>query len=87
MTRPRAVWVMVPAGAVDKILDELAAHLQPGDIVIDGGNSNYRDDIRRATARRNSSMAASCFCTRPAQRLSSSELIAVAPRIVRSSRS
>jgi 6-phosphogluconate dehydrogenase len=48
MTRPRAIWIMVPAGAVDKVLDELAAHLQAGDIVIDGGNSYYRDDLRRA---------------------------------------
>ena len=40
--------MMVPAGVVDKVLDELAAHLQAGDIVIDGGNSYYRDDIRRA---------------------------------------
>jgi 6-phosphogluconate dehydrogenase len=48
LTRPRAIWIMVPAGAVDTIQDELAAHLQAGDIVIDGGNSYYRDDIRRA---------------------------------------
>lgn len=49
MTRPRAIWIMVPAGAVDKVLGELAPHLQAGDIVIDGGNSYYRDDIRRAS--------------------------------------
>ena len=48
LSRPRAIWIMVPAGVVDKVLDELAAHLQAGDIVIDGGNSYYRDDIRRA---------------------------------------
>ncbi|MFE8069876.1 decarboxylating 6-phosphogluconate dehydrogenase [Marinobacteraceae bacterium S3BR75-40.1] len=45
---PRAVWIMVPAAAVDPVLDALAPHLEPGDIVIDGGNSYYRDDIGRA---------------------------------------
>jgi 6-phosphogluconate dehydrogenase len=39
---------MLPAGVVDSVLDALAAHLDPGDIVIDGGNSHYHDDIRRA---------------------------------------
>ena len=48
MTRPRAIWLMVPAGAVDHVLRELLAHIAPGDIVIDGGNSYYRDDVRRA---------------------------------------
>jgi 6-phosphogluconate dehydrogenase len=48
MARPRAVWVMVPAAVVDTVLDDLIAHLDPGDIIIDGGNSYYRDDIRRA---------------------------------------
>jgi 6-phosphogluconate dehydrogenase len=48
MVRPRAIWLMVPAGAVDQALAELATHLEAGDIVIDGGNSYYRDDIRRA---------------------------------------
>ncbi|HZV92497.1 MAG TPA: decarboxylating 6-phosphogluconate dehydrogenase, partial [Caldimonas sp.] len=48
MARPRAIWLMVPAGVVDKELDELVAHLDRDDIVIDGGNSYYRDDIRRA---------------------------------------
>ena len=48
MTRPRAIWLMVPAGVVDEELAQLAPHLDPGDIVIDGGNSHYRDDIRRA---------------------------------------
>jgi 6-phosphogluconate dehydrogenase len=48
MARPRAVWLMVPAAVVDKELERLVAHLDPGDIVIDGGNSYYRDDIRRA---------------------------------------
>lgn len=45
---PRTVWLMVPAGVVDRTLAELAEHLEPGDTVIDGGNSYYRDDIRRA---------------------------------------
>ena len=48
MTKPRAVWMMVPAAVVDSVLDDLIAHLDPGDIIIDGGNSYYRDDIRRA---------------------------------------
>ena len=48
MTPPRAIWIMVPAGVVDAVLDELIGHLDPGDIVIDGGNSHYHDDIRRA---------------------------------------
>ncbi|MEP6739585.1 MAG: phosphogluconate dehydrogenase (NAD(+)-dependent, decarboxylating) [Caldimonas sp.] len=50
MTRPRAIWMMVPAGAVDSGLEALLPQLDPGDIVIDGGNSYYRDDIRRARA-------------------------------------
>ncbi|HSL59773.1 MAG TPA: decarboxylating 6-phosphogluconate dehydrogenase [Acidimicrobiales bacterium] len=45
---PRAVWVMVPAGLAGQVIADVAAHLEPGDIVIDGGNSNYRDDIDRA---------------------------------------
>ncbi|HUA10647.1 MAG TPA: decarboxylating 6-phosphogluconate dehydrogenase [Solirubrobacteraceae bacterium] len=45
---PRAVWLMVPAGYVQETLDELAPLLAKGDIVIDGGNSYYRDDIDRA---------------------------------------
>jgi len=48
MTPPRAVWLMVPAGVVDTVLDTLLPQLQAGDIVIDGGNTYYRDDIRRA---------------------------------------
>ncbi|AXS81958.1 phosphogluconate dehydrogenase (NAD(+)-dependent, decarboxylating) [Marinobacter sp. Arc7-DN-1] len=48
MTPPRAVWLMVPATVVDEMLARLAPLLEAGDIVIDGGNSYYRDDIRRA---------------------------------------
>jgi len=48
LTRPRAVWLMVPAGAIDAVLAALAPLLEAGDIVVDGGNTNYRDDIRRA---------------------------------------
>jgi 6-phosphogluconate dehydrogenase len=48
MSAPRAVWLMVPAAVVDSTLAQLVAHLQPGDIIIDGGNSYYIDDIRRA---------------------------------------
>ena len=47
---PRAVWVMVPAAIVGKIVDELAELMDPGDIIIDGGNSYYRDDVDRAAA-------------------------------------
>jgi len=45
---PRAVWLMVPAAVVDQTLDTLLPLLDADDVVIDGGNSNYRDDIRRA---------------------------------------
>ncbi|MGD0368725.1 MAG: phosphogluconate dehydrogenase (NAD(+)-dependent, decarboxylating) [Acidobacteriaceae bacterium] len=48
LTAPRAVWMMVPAAAVDSVLASLVPVLAPGDIVIDGGNSYYHDDIRRA---------------------------------------
>jgi 6-phosphogluconate dehydrogenase len=47
---PRAVWIMVPAAAVDVMLAQITEFLEPGDIVIDGGNSHYVDDIRRAAA-------------------------------------
>jgi 6-phosphogluconate dehydrogenase len=46
--RPRAVWVMVPAAVVDEVIGDLAANLDEGDIIIDGGNSYYKDDIARA---------------------------------------
>ncbi|MGH8230304.1 MAG: phosphogluconate dehydrogenase (NAD(+)-dependent, decarboxylating), partial [Steroidobacteraceae bacterium] len=45
---PRIVWMMVPAGVVDALLQQLTPVLRSGDIVIDGGNSNYADDMRRA---------------------------------------
>jgi 6-phosphogluconate dehydrogenase len=47
---PRAVWLMVPAGLTGGVVDQVAAVLEPGDMIIDGGNSNYRDDVRRAAA-------------------------------------
>ena len=48
LTKPRAAWIMVPAAAVDKTLADLSVRLEKGDIIIDGGNSYYIDDIRRA---------------------------------------
>ena len=48
LEKPRAVWIMVPAAVVQTTLDELVGHLDRDDVVIDGGNSYYRDDIARA---------------------------------------
>src|SRR5262245_53469106 len=48
LAQPRAVWLMVPAGAVDATLHDLGELVQKDDIIIDGGNSYYIDDIRRA---------------------------------------
>jgi 6-phosphogluconate dehydrogenase len=48
LAKPRAVWLMVPVGAVEQTIAELLPHLEHGDILIDGGNSYYIDDIRRA---------------------------------------
>jgi 6-phosphogluconate dehydrogenase len=49
LAAPRAVWVMVPSGEItEKTIEDVAAVLEPGDAIIDGGNSYYRDDIRRA---------------------------------------
>ncbi len=53
LSAPRAVWVMVPSGEItEKTIADVAAVLEPGDAIIDGGNSYYRDDIRRAEALR-----------------------------------
>ena len=48
MPAPRSVWLMVPAGLVDEVIADVSTHLEPGDTIIDGGNSNHKDDIRRA---------------------------------------
>jgi len=48
LAQPRAVWIMIPAAAVDQVIRDLTALLAPGDVLIDGGNSHYVDDVRRA---------------------------------------
>jgi 6-phosphogluconate dehydrogenase len=48
LTKPRAIWMMIPAGVVEDTIAEIAPHLEAGDILIDGGNSYYIDDISRA---------------------------------------
>jgi 6-phosphogluconate dehydrogenase len=48
LTKPRVVWVMVPAGVTGKTVEELATRMETGDIIIDGGNSYYHDDLHRA---------------------------------------
>jgi 6-phosphogluconate dehydrogenase len=53
---PRAVWVMVPAAVTGRVVDDVAGVLEPGDIVIDGGNSYYRDDLERAARLRESGL-------------------------------
>lgn len=50
LTPPRALWLMLPVAVTDRVLEDLTPLLQTGDIVIDGGNSYYHDDIRRAAA-------------------------------------
>jgi 6-phosphogluconate dehydrogenase len=51
LSRPRAIWMMIPSGApVDHTIELLIPHLQQGDTLIDGGNSNYKDSMRRAAA-------------------------------------
>ncbi len=47
---PRIVWVMVPAHVVDGVIDDVSPHLQAGDTIVDGGNTHYIDDVRRADA-------------------------------------
>ena len=50
LDKPRAVWLMLPAAVAGKAVEELASRMEAGDIIIDGGNSYYRDDIQRARA-------------------------------------
>jgi 6-phosphogluconate dehydrogenase len=50
LTKPRVSWMMVPAAVVEQTMNDLASRFQPGDIIVDGGNSYYIDDIRRAEA-------------------------------------
>ncbi len=48
LEKPRVAWVMIPAGITDKVVEQLGALMEPGDIIINGGNSNYREDYDRA---------------------------------------
>src|ERR1019366_7063416 len=48
LERPRTIWLMLPAAITPETLDQLIGHLDPDDVVIDGGNSFYQDDIERA---------------------------------------
>jgi 6-phosphogluconate dehydrogenase len=48
LPQPRVVWIMVPAAVVDRVVAELTPLLQAGDVIVDGGNTHYREDIRRA---------------------------------------
>jgi 6-phosphogluconate dehydrogenase len=48
LTKPRAAWMMIPVALVDRTIAELSQHMEAGDILIDGGNSYYKDDLRRA---------------------------------------
>ncbi len=48
LPQPRIIWMMVPAATVDRVIAGIAPHLERGDVLIDGGNTHYRDDIRRA---------------------------------------
>jgi 6-phosphogluconate dehydrogenase len=51
LDKPRAVWIMVPAGdATEAQIEELLEHLEPGDTIVDGGNTNFHDDVRRHAA-------------------------------------
>jgi len=53
LEKPRAVWVMLPAGEItENTISQLAEHMEPGDTIIDGGNTFYKDDIRRAASLR-----------------------------------
>ena len=52
LDQPRAAWVMVPAAVAGQVVEELAGLMAAGDVVIDGGNSYYRDDVQRAEALR-----------------------------------